>query len=279
MGSEKQEALVTELIEGGADLAGATMGGALGLIGGPPGVAAGAAGGVLVSRGLRRVGAELKRRILGPREEVRVGAALAFAGDYIKSRLDAGDEPRDDGFFEETEGRRVDAEELLEGVLLEAGRSYQEQKVPYLGRLYGGIVFDDRISASYGHFLVKLMERLTYRQLAAIAFLMDPRSADAIVQADVARKEGDLRSTEDIIAELDELARAGVLGIGQPGGHVSNPAATLGGGNFHSTDLVSLALTPIGKDLFELSGLAAIPEEDQAEVLQELQGGWRTRAG
>ncbi len=111
------------MIEGGSEIAGAAVGGALGLLGGPPGVAAGAVGGVLVTRALKRIGAELQLRLLGPRQEVRVGATFAFAATEISERLERGDHERHDGWFDGGGEGRPHAEELLEGVLLNAANA------------------------------------------------------------------------------------------------------------------------------------------------------------
>src|SRR4051794_7211740 len=98
--AEREEAVAAKkLIEGGAELAGASVGAAIGLIGGPPGAFGGAAAGVAATRVLRRLGAEVEQRWLAPRQRVRAGAALAVAADTIAKRLDAGDLVRDDSFF------------------------------------------------------------------------------------------------------------------------------------------------------------------------------------
>jgi hypothetical protein len=94
------QALAGELVEAGGDFAGAAVGGALGLIGGPVGVAAGAAGGVVATHVFRKVGAQLRRRWLDPREEVRVGGAFAFAAAQVARRIESGEPLRPDGFFE-----------------------------------------------------------------------------------------------------------------------------------------------------------------------------------
>jgi hypothetical protein len=90
-------ALAVELIESGSDIAGAAVGGAVGLIGGPAGVIGGAAGRVVVARTLSRIGAEVFRRIVGPRQIVRMGVALAFAGNEIRERLERGNRERGNG--------------------------------------------------------------------------------------------------------------------------------------------------------------------------------------
>jgi hypothetical protein len=122
------------LIAAGSDLAGAAVGGALGTLGGPLGVAVGAGGGVVVTRALKRVGAEIQQRWLAPRQRLRAGGAFAIAVNEIMERLESGAHVRDDEFFTEGVDDRSSAEELLEGVLLHAAQAYEERNVPYLGQ-------------------------------------------------------------------------------------------------------------------------------------------------
>lgn len=269
---DNQDERSRQLIEGGSELAGAAAGGALGLLGGPAAAIGGAALGVAVTRTLKRVGGEIQGRWLGDRQRVRVGAAYAVAADQIEQRIEAGQQPRDDGFFDEGDSGRVDAEELLEGVLLHAADAYEERKVVFLGRLYAGIAFESRISAGYGHFLAKLADRLTYRQLAALAFAANDEYEARRSEIDVARSEGTTRSSQEIVAELDELGAAGLVGVEQEGGRVANPRTTVGAGTFSELPLVRMKLTPLGSDLHELMGLSSVPDGDQEVVTEELQG-------
>lgn len=181
----QESALAAELIEGGSDLAGATAGAAIGLLGGPGGALGGAAAGVVVTRVLKRVGADIKQRILGPREEVRIGAATAYATVAIDGALRSGQIPRQDGFFEPSEdGNRPAGEEVLEGVLIKARDSYEEKKVPLLGILYATIAFQEAISSAHANHLLELASRLTYRQLVVLAIALDESGRARLRQSD-----------------------------------------------------------------------------------------------
>src|ERR1700722_11432935 len=100
MSEEKNENL-NSLIKTGSEITGVAAGGALGfLAGGAFGAAAGGTAGGLLSKRLEKLGTEIKKRFLGPREEIRVGAALTFAANKIKENLDAGKKYRNDDFFQ-----------------------------------------------------------------------------------------------------------------------------------------------------------------------------------
>src|SRR4051794_37196438 len=106
------------------DLTGSAVGGALGSIAGPPGLAAGAVGGVAAQRAMKRVADEIVGRWLAPRQAVRTGAVYVLARDQISARIVAGEQPRDDFFRADRTGRSP-AEELLEGILLKAAGEYE----------------------------------------------------------------------------------------------------------------------------------------------------------
>lgn len=239
-----EESLAAELIQGGSDMAGAAVGAAIGLVGGPVGVVAGAAGGAAVAHGFRRVAAEIRQRLLGPQEEVRIGAAAAYAGERIASYLQAGRPPREDGFFEGQTGDRPSADTLLEGVLLIARDAYEQKKVPLLGRLYANVAFNDSVSAAEANYLLTLAGALTYRQLVLLSVAVDPlrpqRLPNRSYRADPTGAAARLRNEGvALITEIFELYQRGLVAGGDgaawisvadvnPGGmQITGPAGSL----------------------------------------------------
>jgi hypothetical protein len=211
-----ESVLAAELIEGGSDLAGATAGAAIGLLGGPAGALGGAAAGVVVTRVLKRVGADIKQRILGPREEVRIGAATAYATVAIDGALRSGEIPRQDGFFEPNEdGDRPAAEEVLEGVLIRARDSYEEKKVPLLGIFYASIAFQEAISPAHANHLLELATRLTYRQLVVLAIALDESGRARLRPSDYRNDQEALERLgvdgRSLITEIYGLYQQGLL--------------------------------------------------------------------
>jgi hypothetical protein len=101
MSRDEETTGAVELANAGADIVGTTLGAGLGLlVGGPPGAFLGGATGAAVTNGLKRVGAELNSRMLGPRQRIRMGAALLYAADEISARIVNGELVREDRFFE-----------------------------------------------------------------------------------------------------------------------------------------------------------------------------------
>src|SRR4051794_8318590 len=129
-GRDADERDAKQLLDSGSRMIGATAGGALGSIAGPPGVLLGAAGGVAVTDVMKRVGSAIFRRHLEERQEGRAGAAFGFAAALIDAELAEGAKPRRDGFLDKPDGsRRTGAEELLEGTLKAAADEHEERKI------------------------------------------------------------------------------------------------------------------------------------------------------
>lgn len=171
MDEGRREPLET-LVEHGSEIVGGAGGAGVGLLlGGPPGAVVGGATGPILVATLRRAGSELAKRFLGPREQIRAGAALLWAATKAQENLDTGAGPRTDGFFAERPDGRSAADELVEGVLLVAQRSYEERKVRFLGYLMANLGFADDIDPAHANYLLRIGERLSYRQLCYLSLV------------------------------------------------------------------------------------------------------------
>ncbi|MDQ5808113.1 MAG: hypothetical protein M3320_05495 [Actinomycetota bacterium] len=206
-----------------------------------------------------------------------MGGALFVAFQEIEARLAANEQPRQDGFFEAgAERERPAAEELLEGVLLRAGDSYEQKRVPFLGRLYASVAFRDDVSPAYGHYLLRVADRLSYRQLALLALFADEEHRDALRRMDrhlsEARGERATPPEPATLAELNQLGNDNLLGFRQQGGWVAHFAAVIEGGSFAGS-YRNTAPTPLAQTLFEVMGLAKIPRAEVHGLMQELAPG------
>ena len=225
--------------------------------------------GGLASKGieivLRDVGTDISSRQLGPREEIRVGAALIIAAAEIKRRLKNGEVPRTDGFFDGKETGRSDAEEILEAVLLKAQREPEDKKIQYMGYLLSSIAFDSEINLPYAHQLIKVAEQLTYRQLC-------------ILKLCVVKEEYQLRDRHYKDPRLRDKALNQILHECHnlyTGGYVHHKGK-LGIGDteaFVPTDLNprSMALIGLGVDLYDLMRLSLIPDKDVDPIAEVLK--------
>lgn len=141
------------------------------LTGDLPGAVIGGAATPLLTLTIRTVGEEIRRRVLGPREDIRVGGAIFFATKKFRDNLDAGKQVRQDGFFTQEDGDRTAAKEITEGVLITAQRDYEEKKLKYYGNLLGNLAFRVDVDRNTANALLKLAGRLSYHQLCYLALM------------------------------------------------------------------------------------------------------------
>ena len=166
----KEKLAVDDLIKTGAEIAGSAAGATIGFFtAGPAGAALGGATGPLLAYTFSHLGAEMRRRQLGPREELRIGATFAFAAERIKQKLANGEQVRQDGFFQKQPDQRAGAEEILEGALLAARQEYEEKKIRFYGNLIANICFHPEIDRATANLLISLGQHLSYRQMALLA--------------------------------------------------------------------------------------------------------------
>ena len=233
----------------------AAISAALGLLfAGPSGAAIGGAAGAAASIALKRLGSEIASRVLGPREEVRVGYVLASASAQIRQRIANGEGLRDDGFFDSSVANRSQAEEVAESILLKSQREPEEKKLPYIANMLANIAFDENVNALLAHQVVKVAEQLSYRQLCILkvsAFkpVFRLRSSDY-------RGHGSFqRELYSPLYECFDLYTRGLINFG-------------GTAAFGPTDVnpASMTVQGIGADVFNLMRLHAIPHGDADRV-------------
>lgn len=259
------------MLQDGADLASALTGAAVGLVGGPEGAMLGAAAGVIATKALGRLGTEIIERV-GDVEAIRVGAAATVIAADVEALAEEGRQPRDDGFFEPRGTRRPAADDLLEGVLRQAGATYEESKVPLLAHLYAGVAYSGLAPAD-AQYLLRLADQLTYRQLAVLAVFASDRFAVELARATVSRDEGRTRPSSGVTLEIDNLADRGVIGVQVAGAdQIARPSELWGSvGPASNHAFGELKLLPAGERLNDLMRLVTIPEDDTQAVLEELQ--------
>ncbi|HEX74850.1 MAG TPA: hypothetical protein G4N93_06900 [Dehalococcoidia bacterium] len=271
---------VKSLISTGSDIAGAATGGAIGfLTGGPGGAAIGGSLGVIISKGL----SDIADRLLSNREKIRVGATVTFALTKIKSRLDSGHELRNDGFFEDKERGRADAEEIFEGVLLKAKNEHEEKKTKILGNIFANTAFFPGFSVGEANHLLRIAENLTYREMCTLSLVHRKEKIPGIKlrecsYVDDIRDEKKLygrseygtisNETMSMLQEAYEICDAGLMVCKVKHDEVGGAFWTLLGW----ADVVpdDLELTEMGERFYQVMGLDDIPEEDIREVSRYL---------
>ena len=247
------------LINSSGDIAGGAIGAALGFFaGGPVGAALGGTSGPAAATAIRKIGHEATRRLLGPREKVRVGGALAVAAAHIKARTERGEILRADGFFENRHGGRSDAEEVAESVLLKRQREAEERKIQFMAYLIANIAFNSKISAQLAHQIVKAAGSMSYRQLCIMELAVVSRSY-SLRTTDYRGQSGFEKEQYQILYECLDLYHRAFVNFG---GEVA----------FGLTDVKpgSMQLQAMGVDIFNEMGLTTIPQADIDPIADQL---------
>jgi hypothetical protein len=199
--------------------------------------------------------------MLSKREEFRVATTGKFAIHFIQERLEAGDIPRNDGFFSKEETGTSRAGEIFEGVLLRAKADHEERKAHFYGRLFANVAFDSTCSVAEANYLLRLMERLTFRQLVFLSIFSNRNQFPQLPSASFENKQVGF-DLLNALSALFDLYQNGLLKSREPG--AENFEVVFGGSEIIPTHIV---LSETGERLFHLAGLAEINQFDQQEVV------------
>ncbi|KXA04414.1 hypothetical protein HMPREF3222_03198 [Clostridium perfringens] len=102
-------------------------------------------------------------------EKQRVTNCMISAIDKVKERMNNGDKLREDDFFKENPDGKTDAEEVFESIVIASQRESQEMKQIFYGNMLANIGFISYLNADEFNFLLKVFEKLTYRQCLLLA--------------------------------------------------------------------------------------------------------------
>ncbi|MFN8412279.1 MAG: hypothetical protein U0Z26_07820 [Anaerolineales bacterium] len=222
-----------QLISLSSELAGAAIAGALGFLSGSPAIAAGAGiVGVTIAKSANILLTDIANRQLSRREEIKVGAAAAFALDKIQKRLESGEQPRDDYFFSKDSTNHSDAEEILEGVLQKSKNEHEEKKIRLLGNFYATLVFSKGISIGEANYLLQLVESLTYRQICVLAILLVKPEFSEVINlrtTSYAKTEELPFETYSLLQEILDMISRGLIRLNSANNKtfISNPNINL----------------------------------------------------
>jgi hypothetical protein len=247
------------LLNHGSKIGGAAVGGAVGSLAGPAGTVAGAAIGAAVGEACVVVLNDLAQRYLSPREEQRVAGVAALAIDGIRERLHW-EQKRDDDFFDGEDESPSAAEELFEGVLLNAKQEHEELKLPYLANFYKNLVFAPYVQRAEANYLLSIAEALTYRQFCLMSLVSQ---MDEFNVRDKLWAEGGTVNADSMDAAQQALylyQRQLLISFSKEHGR---------GGCVYEINLVlpsEAIVSSTGKRLVDLFGLKNIPRKDLTDL-------------
>jgi hypothetical protein len=206
---------------------------------------------------LEKVGTYIIETKLGPRQEIRVGRAIAVAAVRMEERIEAGEKVRADPFVHPDGEGRSDADEAVESALFADMNSAEEKKVDFIGALMTSIVLDPSISASDAQQMIETAQNLRYRAFVVLKIANDvhahgwPRRGGAEV-------EGPPADLYPLTAQIYDMSRRGLIEMRDKPEDNTN-YAILG---VEEIDPSKLHLSPLGKALYKNMELQRLPESD-----------------
>ncbi len=211
---------------------------------------------------VKKLCVEMDSRLMGPREQARVGAVCALGAAEIVERINAGETLREDGFFEEGEAGRSDAEEVWEGLLSKCQREASERKLPYMGHLFAGLAFYESVGLDLAHQIISEAERLSYRQLCILRVCAVRESFDLRSEPYVSTGQREAAISSDVyqvLLECFDLCNRALLGSLSPVLTVPQIVPS------------SMRVLGIGAVIHNLMKLDLVPEEDLSAVAERLR--------
>jgi len=257
-GNERRSA--QKIIDGGTTVVGHAIAGVLGLLcDGPVGsivapVAAGCVNGLL-----KNAAEEINRRMLAPRERLRIDGTLFIAIKQIERRLQRGEVVRDDGFFSQNTSGRSNADEVAEHILSKCQRECEEKKIEHLGIFLSKIAFDPDIDTHLAHQLTKCAEDLTYRQFCLLNIFANKQLRSRLRPNNYREIQSFPLDLRQVLYECYVLSRRDYIASGQA--------------NLGVTDISPRIMQTqgLGKDIFNYLSLAQIPYEDLQSIIDILR--------
>lgn len=198
-------------------------------------------------------------RKLSNNEDYRLGTTAWVACQKIKGYLDSGREVRNDDFWTCSESKRSKADIVCEGILLKIRDEYEDKKLIYYSNFLANIGFEESVSYDQANMLLKLSERLSYRQLVILAYLSDDKILEMNSWAVQFKNNPLLEGYYDWYSEIMSLYDYGLLKQS-----MERKSIELG-------RCANSQISVLGKTLSRLMELKTIPLDDIQEVSATLE--------
>lgn len=206
----------------------------------------GAMAGAFLSPVMKNLAEDFLNRTLSESEKQRVSNTFLLIVDKIKQNIDDGLLPRED-FFNGKECNHSHAKAILEGVLLKAKDEYEEKKLKYYSNFCANLCFDPSTSFERANMLLKLVERLSYRQLIIIGYISNIKELNTEKWDIVFKEKQNLAQYYDLYSEVIDLYNCRLIQQANRG---------------LSMSLIACELSAIGKTLISLMELTTLPDSD-----------------
>lgn len=113
----------------------------------------------------------VSNRPLGSFETKKIEFFFSNTIQLIKERLEKGDCIRtEESFFSDYAPEITNAQVILEGTIEKAKNEYEYKKIKLLSNFYANLCFDNAISNEKAYLILKIYDRLSYRQLLILSY-------------------------------------------------------------------------------------------------------------
>lgn len=199
-------------------------------------------------------GSDYLQRELSEIESDRITRTLEIIRSGISAQIASGRKPNCDFYIHDGKGR-VPSIEICEGVLQKCKLEYEENKLPYIAKIFVNAPFMDDYSKEEIFYRMMIAEKLTYRQLCILSIAGNSDKVDRLSRNNYVKgyKDSKLR------ALLTEIADLNYKGLVQDYNRQNNRAYSLSG--ILSITPYNLKLTKDGLRQYELMDLSLIDDE------------------
>jgi hypothetical protein len=253
----EQSDKLKEIIEKGSEVGGSVAGAVIGLaIAGPVGAVGGAAVGPMVALAFKKIGTQISELFMSPREEARVGATITLALEKIAKEIEGGKSTRNDDFFSPQTSDRSKADTLLEGTLLRARNEYEEKKIKFYSSFLANLNFDESVSFEKGNTLLRILEKLSYRQISILGYFEEIVNLDTKNWMVSFSELGEMGRFQDFYSELMDLYNQQLL-------QQSGTGITM--------SVNSMKLSPLGRTMCNLLNTKDVEVKDKEIIKGTIQ--------
>jgi hypothetical protein len=153
-------------------------------------------------------------------------------------------------------------------VIEAAAQRIEDRKCAVIANVYVSVAFDPSVTIADALLYVERIRACSWRQLVALQFLYVGGRAPERERIVAEAQEGDIDIAPALSAEFSELGLAlELIGSGIPGGRVSNPSTTFGGGQLSTQSVAAMTPTAVGLELIRLGKLGDEIEEEELDAL------------
>jgi hypothetical protein len=213
----KEDSVIKKVVEIGSEITGGVAGSILGgLLAGVPGMVLGGGSGPVIVNFFKVAGTEIVNKFTNTRSGIRSSAVYTYALAKMLKNQESHLPQREQSFFTADKQGRSAAEELLEGIIINAQKEYEERKLPFLGNLYANIIVHPEISREYANQFIRIINQISFRQLCLMELIKNKIYEQQGINSKIrGLNEREIKQT-DIVAELYDLEQKGLIHLNIP---------------------------------------------------------------